>query len=318
MPRLTIIIPWVGPLESFEETLAAVLQNRPQGCEILVALSAPYNDPHGLGEEVNFLPRLATNSMAALVNAALRHVSSPVLQIIPCGYVVEESWASAPLLQFDDAQVAAVAPVLQNVTQRDKVLAAGIQYVPGGSRQLSQAGQRYELSSLVQSRPQGATLAGGFFRTSVLNALGGFDASLGDDMADVDFALCLAQLDLRTECEPASVLLQTSAAPSARGTFAQGKAAEVLLRRHASLWEPSESRGHHRGQVLRELLRSLVQPWWLAHLAGRAIGLISSRFDRAHAARLTQARDQLTAATSSPDVLPMPSRTLPSTHRRAA
>lgn len=318
MPRLSIVIPWIGSLESFEDTLAAVLQNRPHGCEILVAPSESYDDPHGLADEVNFLPPTKTSSLAALVNAALPRVQSPVLQVIPCGYMVEESWASAALLQFDDAQIAAVASVAQRVDQRDKVLAAGVDYVPGGGKRLAQAGSHYELARLAQARPLGATLAGGYFRTAVLSALGGFDASLDDSLSDVDLALCQAQLGLRTECEPTSVLLQTAAVKVTSGTFGQGKAAEVLYRRHFGTWEPKDAKQSHRLQVAGECLRSLVQPWWLAHLSGRLLGMVTARFDNAHATRLSQAKERLAAAATEANILRLPSRTAPAPQRRAA
>lgn len=318
MPRLSIIIPWTGPIGPFEDTLAAVLQNRPHGCEVLVALSRPYDDPYHLTEEVTFLPPpgRSTTSLVALANHGLAAASSPVVQVLPSGYLVEESWASAALLQFEDADVAAVAPVVQHPAQRQQVISAGIEYHASGARRHAQQGRAYDVSALVRTKPFGAPLAGGFFRKQVLDALGGFDATCGDTFADVDLALALQALGLKTECEPTSVLLTTQPF-KAPATFAAGLAAERVYRRHAAQYEPQAAAAAHRNQLVGECLWSLAQPWWLLHVAGRLCGKLGASGEASFAARVAQAKDQL-ADQEAPQLLRMPTRSQPQAQRRAA
>ena len=62
MFSLSIIVPFTGQTESFETTLASVLQNRPARAEVIVAHAGRYDDPWGLKDEVQFVvaPRRST------------------------------------------------------------------------------------------------------------------------------------------------------------------------------------------------------------------------------------------------------------------
>jgi hypothetical protein len=310
VPRLTIVIPWIGPAAPCEETLAAVLQHRPTGCEVVVALADHYDDPYRLGEEVRFLPGDGERArdFVSLVNRGVAVAEADIVNIIPCGLLATEDWASAALLQFAAPEVAAVAPVIVGERDRQRVTSAGVNYTLGGVRQLAQCGRPYEVSELVRSQPLGATLAGGFFRKAVVDALGGFDARMGLDLADVDFALCLEELGLRTECEPTSLYIDARKSASG-GSFAQGIAAERLFWRHL---EPATRRAampNHALRLVGELALCLVQPWWIAHLAGRACGLLTGGFDRTHAKRIERAQAQLaTCDEPAADIVRLPNR----------
>lgn len=314
MLRLSIVIPWVGPAEPFEATLAAVLQNRPSGCEVLVPLSAPYDDPYELAGEVEFLPAAGgRESLTALANRGMQAAQAPVVQFLGCGQTVTDGWTSAALLHFDDPEVGAVAPALVAQQHPERVLCAGIDF-QGGARRICQSGRRWNVAELVQTRPLGAPLTGGFFRRDALEALGGFDETLSDMMADTDMALALASLGFRTECEPTSVIASLPQGAS-DGSFASGRSAERICGRYR------EEARVGSGRALRlagELARCLVQPKWLAHAAGRAIGKLQASFERSHAARLAAAREALA---QEPSLLKLPTRGTTvhgSTHRRAA
>src|SRR5690606_32409978 len=112
--RLSIVIPWMGPAGQLEDTLATVLQNRPSGCEVLVALAEPYNDPYGVADEVTFVPPPARGdaNFVALVNRAVTQAEAAIVHVLASGVRVTEDWTSAALLHFDDASIAAVAPAL--------------------------------------------------------------------------------------------------------------------------------------------------------------------------------------------------------------
>jgi hypothetical protein len=315
--RLSIVIPWIGPAEQLEDTLATVLQNRPSGCDVLVALAEPYNDPYGVADEVTFVPPPARkdNNFVALVNRAVTQAEAPVVHVLACGVRVTEDWTSAALLHFDDASIAAVAPAMVSAQNPERVVAAGVDFTAAGARQLAQQGRAYNLPELVKTRPLAAPLCGGFFRKSVLEALDGFDASLSPHAAELDFALCAAALDLRTECEPASVLECASAPIDNR--FATGRSLERIFWRHATAEQRRERSKAHTMRLLGELGYAMIQPQWLGHAAGRAVGWLTGNFEHSPAARIATARERLSA---EPQILRMPRATSSTSqsHRRAA
>ena len=57
MQRLSIIVPLMGNLQRFEETLVSVLENRPERSEVVVVTNRPYDDPYALRGEVAFVER---------------------------------------------------------------------------------------------------------------------------------------------------------------------------------------------------------------------------------------------------------------------
>jgi hypothetical protein len=310
VPRLTIVIPWIGPAAPCEETLAAVLQHRPTGCEVVVVLADHYDDPYGLGDEVRFVPPsdAAPRDLVSLVNRGVAAAEAEIVNIIPCGLIATEDWSSAAVLQFAASEVAAVAPAIVGERDRRRVNSAGVNYTLGGVRQLAQRGAPYDVTRLVQSQPLGATLAGGFFRKSVVEALGGFDVRMGAEFADVDLALCLSELGLRTECEPTSLFID-SRQPVSGGSFAQGVAAQRLFLRHLDPAKRRAAMPNHALRLLGEVALSVVQPWWLAHLAGRAWGFFASGFDHTHATRMERARAELAArAEQAANIVRLPAR----------
>lgn len=317
MPRLSIVIPWNGPSGPFEDTLAAVLQNRPSGSEVIVALAHPYDDPYGLGDEVSFVAprRGSATDLVSLCNCGVEAATAPVVELVPAGLQVTEGWTSAALLHFAEHDVAAVAPVILSNTQAQRVVSAGVNFTAGGARQLAHAGESHNVSALVQSRPLAAPLAGGFFRKSVVTALGGFDALLGEHAADLDLALCTAQLSLRTECEPTSILT-TASITNADGSFSAGRALEQLFWRHLPAGERATRSRQHYLRCVAEGCYGLMQPKWLARAAGRAAGWLGSLRSSATAERIASAREQL-AGLDAPQILSL-QRGRPATADRPA
>lgn len=318
MPRLSIVIPFSGPQGPFEDTLAAVLQNRPSGCEVLVAHAQPYDDPYALGEEVTFVhaPQAGSN-LVALANCGVEAAASAVIEIVPCGAIVTEGWTSAALLHFADPQIAAVAPAVLPSVDAKCITSCGVNLSSAGARQLAQRGRKYCVTELVKSSPLAATLCGGFFRKEVVSALGGFEARLGKHAADLDFALCAKQLGLRTEGEPASIVIAKDALAD-DGSFAAGRTIEQLYLRHRPAIEGSLAA--HALHCAGEAAFSLVQPWWLAHALGRCVGALASVLGDATAARITAARERF--AGDEPQILALPRQRVgqdpPAARRRAA
>jgi hypothetical protein len=132
------------------------------------------------------------------------------------------------------------------------------------------------------------------------------DASLGAELADLDLALCLRELGLRTECEPTSLYVDLRVVRNG-ASFRQGYAAQRCFLRHLDPATRREAMPNHALRLVGELALCLVQPWWLAHLVGRACGLVASKFESSHASRMAKAQARLTAESEAgTNILRMP------------
>ena len=273
MPRLSIVIPCLAGIDPLEVTLASVLQNRPEECEIIVAHSGEYDDPYDLAEEVRFIETAREALPAEIVGAACDAARGTVLHLLEAGTEVSEDWTTPALSHFDDASVAAVAPLVL-AADRKQVISAGIVYGPGGGRWIRRS------ASLARRRDQrqdvlGPTLAAAFYRTSVLQSAGGIDPSAGLAMADVELALSLKARGFRAVLEPECLVFSTAACRSGETAFQQGWCAERVFWRHASEmgWFPSLVM--HPVLVAGEFAAGLSRGGALNRLLGRAVACLS-------------------------------------------
>ena len=134
MPRLSIVIPCPRDAECFEATLASVLQNRPDDCEILVVQPRPYNDPYRLAGEVLFLEAPRDCSLVALINTGVRCATGAVVHVLTCDVEVKDGWSDFILSHFRDRSVGSVSPVLLCRDDAGQTATRGVSYGAGGRR----------------------------------------------------------------------------------------------------------------------------------------------------------------------------------------
>lgn len=309
MPRLSILIPCLGGSAEFDATLVSVLQHRPPKCEVIVAHTAAYDDPYDLAAEVEFLHCPEESSLVELINAATEFSTSPIIHVLACGLVASEGWTDAVLTHFADKEVAAVVPVVMNA-DGSRLMSAGVRFTAAGNRAVL-TNQRLLLSGSGHLRAAiGApTLAAGFYRRDVLIAIEGLNQSAGDQLADVEFALSLRELDLRTEFEPTARLTQVAdpLAASASSGFTRGRVAERLFWLNADLV----------GLPLALALHPLAVLSDPASLLGRMMAMIEFGSISRHRRRLAAAADRLAEIHAQErETLPLPSAWVPV--RRAA
>ena len=91
MPRLAIVIPAVGTAESLEKTLLAVLENRPDDCEIIAVTNFDYADPYDLADEVGFVAVRAGADLIACAGAAIALARSAVVHVLAAGCEVAKA-----------------------------------------------------------------------------------------------------------------------------------------------------------------------------------------------------------------------------------
>ncbi len=278
MPRLTIIIPCLGIDATFDDTLATVLQHRPDDVEILVVHRDAYSDPYELSDEVTFVHVAHASSLSELANFGVDHARSAIVHVLRCGArVQDEHWCEAPLLAFQDSRVAAVSPLLLN-KDGASVAASGVRYLAGGGRRLCDRGKLASKPFRLGRSISGPTNMAGFYRRETWRRLGGLSVTVGDDLADADLAASWRAAGCQTQCARESrVYLADSMSEPARLTFQAGRAWQRLHQRHAKslgwsavLWHP--------WQVLWNL-HPASQESWLG-LPAHFIGRLAGRFSR--------------------------------------
>lgn len=273
VPRLSILIPCLTRDERFENTLASVLQNRPDDCEVVVVFSGFYDDPYHLSDEVRFLEAPENVGLVELVNVGIDHASGDVIHLLQCGAEVTESWASKAIRHFDEKDLGSVAPICLRPNQQRPV--AGLVYSPGGAPKT-----RVVDTSRRTIRPPrvlGPTLAAGFYRRSALCQAGGFDAAAGEGWADVDMALSLQTCGYRAICEPDSRVTTELVSGQSISAIRSGSSLEYVFWKHMSRrgWLPSLLA--HLLLLGGEMLLALFQPSLFARLLGRIHGGLRRR-----------------------------------------
>ena len=279
MPRLSIIIPTLGNWEALEDTLVSVLQNRPPRSEVIVVHGGAYEDPYDLKDEVRFVEAPARSRPVEVINAGLLAARSELINVLPCGAVVDDGWTIAAVRHFADSRVGVVAPVVLDVNHPATMLSAGCYWLPEGREAACASGQR--LSDLGTSEGwTGPDSAVAFYRRSALGEVGSFDATLSPRYAAIDLSLRLTHAGHRVILEPTSHVFFQATLLGGGGPFRQAWQRERLFWRHARKHGLVPSIAAHGWLLLTETLKSIPRPRAVAHLAGCLVGLCDVRGPR--------------------------------------
>ncbi len=229
--RISIVVPHLGDVVAFEESLISVLENRPLGAEIWVAHNGTYQDPFDLGDEVRFVTA-GSNNLATLVAAAAEVATSRVVHVIGGGVRATHDWTRWAIECLQDESVAMVAPVARRSVD-GPITAAGwrdsaTDVVSPLGRGASQVTRRQAASI------RGAYLIASFWRRSELrSACRAFGLQ---DAVAAEFAWPRLLIDNGWRCELAGESV-------------------VLAGEETLLAAPS----FHRGQTLRSLSAEIDQ-----------------------------------------------------------
>ena len=116
IPRVSIIVPFQGNESLFEDTLLSVLENRPAGCEVIVAHNGTYTDPFELGDELRFAIARSSN-LVDLIRDGYEATQSQFVHVIAPGLKAKSEWICEALQPFESNRVAAVVPKITDDTQ---------------------------------------------------------------------------------------------------------------------------------------------------------------------------------------------------------
>ena len=270
----------MGELKRFEDTLVSVLENRPEQSEVVVVSSGPYDDPYQLRGEVQFVE---TPPGADLLDCFVRGAAAstgPVVHMLAAGFEATPGWADAALARFDEPRVAAVAPLVVDRGQPERILSAGLRWTAAGAIGRIAAGKRRDRFIANDRVLCGPELATAFYRRDVLETV----ETLQDDGSELatamDFALAMHQAGHRVVQEPRSVTTATRELFVSGGAWREGVASERLFRRWAAVPGGKCSWAAHLGLMALEGVQFPLRPSILARLGGRcwaALGFGSRR-----------------------------------------
>lgn len=230
MGRLAVVIPWWNEHPGFENTLASVLQFRPEDCQVWVVHNKPYDDPWELSGEVNFL-HCDARSEVELVERGWRHSSSQYVHILRCGYEATQDWADEALAHFQEERTASAVPVIVPRQNRHQLAAAGVSLTRHAVRHVVGEGWLLkDVTNQLRTTILGPTLAAGFYCRAALEQAGGFDRRLDMQGADIDLACTLRQLGFSTCLVESSIVLGPAELPAVAGFRAALLAARLYWR----------------------------------------------------------------------------------------
>ena len=272
--RLSILIPAEGGAEPLERTLASVLQNRPEACEVIVVTHGEYDDPYELAGEVRFLAAPLTAGSIQRIQHGLRHCRGPVVHVLRAGVEATDHWTDVPLAHFEEANVAAVAPLIVDASDQRRVVSAGLDYRTGGRLIVRAAGESVDCTPSAAQHIVGPALSAAFYRLEALQRCGDdFDTRLGIQFAGADWALAMRRRGYVSLFEPSSRLVGEADPRDVTATARAAWQAERLFWRHAATIGWTRSLAAHGGVVLAECARHWKSPQVaVSRLAGMLVG----------------------------------------------
>lgn len=297
--RLSIVIPATSDTTALEETLVSVLENRPDDCEIVVALGCEYDDPWNIREEVRFVQAPVGSGLVACANIGISASEGDVIHILAAGWRATSGWVDGPLEWFEDGETAAVVPLAVSAADQDRVVGAGIRYGRGGRRIAIVPRKAAASAAKVAAgiAPHGPSLEAGFWRSDVLRQVGpGFSTACGDSCADADMAESVARTGLSVVLEPSSRVVAGQTGAGRKQPFVAGLHAERLF------WRSMQGRPIVSSLVMHgvEIVRHAAAraPFGtLPMLAGRAVAMMQFG---SYLARYRQLRGLVQAAAERP------------------
>jgi hypothetical protein len=267
--RLSVIVPATS-VAALEETLISVLEHRPEGCDVVVALGTPYDDPWNIREEVTFVDLPKGSGLVDCINAGVAASSGDVIHILAAGWKAVDGWTVPAMRHFASGRVAAVVPLAVSEADRFQPVSAGIRRTAGG-RSVTVVPSRKGGGIVTGRLPAAPMIEAGFWRADVLHDIG-FSKACGDALAAADMAAALVASRADVVLEPESrVVSGPTLAPSS--SFQAGLLAERLFWRSLPCERTGTALVAHVGEIMRHA--ALTAPLGtIGMLAGRLAALV--------------------------------------------
>lgn len=267
--RLSIIVPATS-VAAFEETLVSVLEHRPEGCDVVVALAERYDDPWNIREEVTFVDLPHGSGLVDCIAAGVAASSGDVIHVLAAGWKAIDGWTAPAMRHFANGRVAAVVPLAVSESDRTQPVSAGIRRTAGG-RSVTVVPSRTRAGIVTGRLPAAPMIEAGFWRADVLREIG-FSRACGDALAAADMAATLSAVRADVVLEPDSRVV-SGPLPRPNSSFRAGLYAERLFWRSLPCEHTGTALMAHLGEVMRHA--ALTAPLGtLGMLAGRLAALV--------------------------------------------
>ncbi len=208
--------------------------------------------------------------------AGLGGSRAPLTHLLAAGVEATPGWADAALERFNCGDVAAVAPLVVDRQQPQKVLSAGLRYTRSGSIRHLAAGRRLDRFKTAERLLCGPVLECSFYRREALASVVSLPNFPSARAAAVELGLAVIAAGYRCVQAPECLTTAYGELFSHRGGWREGVAGERLFRRWAMLPDGKRSRLGHAVVVAMECVQAPLRPSLLGRLAGRcwaALGL---------------------------------------------
>ena len=282
MPRLSIIVPHLHDDSALELTLLSILENRERDFEILIAHDGQYHDPYALDQDEAILIESESGaSFTEQLNLAVASACSPTVQVLLPGCVVKEHWCDEALYLMKDKTVSAVCLPVADVSTNEVYLGLAGDSLPH---------RRVTGSS---HNVVGPLLCGGMFRKGILKNICGWLEPCQREIAEVDFALMVSALDMRTEiAQQVTIRAPKRVAAGQEAGYEIGRACGQLACAYASV-EESGVVIDSLAKRLGHLAGGLMSPKSVAERLGWVIGIRDRTFVQAIQNRLELASSSI-------------------------
>ena len=278
MPRLSIVIPVLGDPQQLDDTLLSVWKIVRPTAKFSSSTTSLITTPTISAMRCGSSRPQRGAGVVECLNRGLAASRSPVVHVLACGVEVCPGWADAGLRHFGDPAIAAVAAVVLDRDDREKIVSAGLGYrIEGTAWRLGRHSRPDNVAACRQDLSGPDTLAA-FYRKSAIESVGGFSPWAGDALAGIDLALALRQAGFRCALEPQCVAHVGAAATDPEPAFRYGRNAERLFWRWASSQGWLASLAGHVALLAGLCVISLWRPSRLLQLAGRVCGAIQAMF----------------------------------------
>lgn len=273
--RLSIVIPAVADVAAMEDTLVSVLEHRPDGSEVVVALGCDYTDPWNIGSEVRLVRAPRGAGLVACTNIGVAACTGGVIHVLAAGWRATADWTTGPCRLLRETDAAAVVPVAVAADDPSRRVPTAVRTSRGGRRLEATMGRltaRDDSGNVPLPKGTAPVIETGFWRADHLDALAGFTAACGDGLADADMAVTLAAVGGRVLLDTTSLVVAGS--PRRREpSFLAGLHAERLFWRSLANGPILPGLVMHAVEVFRHAV-SAAPLGSVPMLAGRLIGFL--------------------------------------------
>jgi GT2 family glycosyltransferase len=254
--------------------VASVVQHAPVGSEVIVVDDASTDGTADVLRcnfpDVRLIRHHRNRGFCPAANAGWHAAQADVVELLNNDAVVTPNWYEAPLREFRDPQIGAVAPLVCRLPFRRRIDSAGDHYSSVGIARKRCEGRPFDQQPLRRREVFSASASSAFYRRSALEQVGGFPEHYGAYFDDVDLGYRLRHAGFRCVFQPESRVFhwvsQSHSHQSRTTQFRLAANSEWLFWTHLSplqvpLWVPL-----HLAYLLALLAHQGVQgnfaPWF--------------------------------------------------------